>query len=157
MGSSSLLHGKGPRRSARPAAGMRPRRGSCWRSSRGVSTPWTSRGKMIPIQEPSEPAMRRVQWLRSVWENTMRITSKGQITIPSEIRERTGLQPNSEVILEVEGNTVRIRPALPVDEDKEPAQRPLREEPFVGIWGDREDMAESTEWVRQARQREWTR
>jgi len=112
---------------------------------------------MIPIQEPSELAMPRVQWLRSDWENMMRITSKGQITIPSEIRERTGLQPNSEVILEVEGNTVRIRPALSVAERKEPAQRPLREEPFVGMWGDQEDMAESTEWVRQARQREWTR
>jgi AbrB family looped-hinge helix DNA binding protein len=87
----------------------------------------------------------------------MRVTSKGQITIPSEIRERTGLQPNSEVVLEVEGNTVRIRPVLLKDERKKPKQRPLREEPFVGMWKDREDMADSTEWVRQTRQREWTR
>lgn len=87
----------------------------------------------------------------------MRITSKGQITIPSEIRERTGLQPNSEVILEVEGNTVRIRPVLLKDERKEPKQRPLQEEPFVGMWRDREDMTDSTEWVRQAREREWDR
>lgn len=87
----------------------------------------------------------------------MRITSKGQITIPSEIRERTGLQPNSEVILEVEGNTVRIRPAHLEDEPKEQAQRSLREEPFVGMWRDREDMGDSTGWVRQAREREWDR
>lgn len=87
----------------------------------------------------------------------MRVTSKGQITIPSEIRERTGLQPNSEVTLEVEGNTVRIRPVLLKDERKEPKQRPLREEPFVGMWRDREDMADSNEWVRETRQREWTR
>ncbi len=39
----------------------------------------------------------------------MRITSKGQVTIPVEIRERLGLLPNSEVDFEVVGNTVRIR------------------------------------------------
>jgi antitoxin PrlF len=38
----------------------------------------------------------------------MRITSKGQVTIPVEIRERLGLLPNTEVRFEVEGNTVRI-------------------------------------------------
>ena len=38
----------------------------------------------------------------------MRITSKGQVTIPIEIRERLGLLPNTEVRFEVEGNTVRI-------------------------------------------------
>jgi AbrB family looped-hinge helix DNA binding protein len=38
----------------------------------------------------------------------MRITSKGQVTIPIEIRERLGLLPNTEVIFEVEGNAVRI-------------------------------------------------
>jgi AbrB family looped-hinge helix DNA binding protein len=39
----------------------------------------------------------------------MRITSKGQVTIPLEIRERLGLLPNSEVTFEVAGDTVRIR------------------------------------------------
>ena len=38
----------------------------------------------------------------------MRITSKGQVTIPIEIRERLGLLPNTEVRFEVEGSTVRI-------------------------------------------------
>jgi AbrB family looped-hinge helix DNA binding protein len=41
----------------------------------------------------------------------MRITSKGQVTIPVEIRERLGLLPNSEVEFVVEGNAVRIRKA----------------------------------------------
>jgi AbrB family looped-hinge helix DNA binding protein len=41
----------------------------------------------------------------------MRITSKGQVTIPIEIRERLGLLPNCEVEFEVEGNAVRIRKA----------------------------------------------
>ena len=39
----------------------------------------------------------------------MRITSKGQVTIPVEIRERLGLLPNSEVEFIIDGNTVRIR------------------------------------------------
>lgn len=38
----------------------------------------------------------------------MRITSRGQITIPVEIRERMGLLPNTEVDFEIDGNTVRI-------------------------------------------------
>jgi AbrB family looped-hinge helix DNA binding protein len=41
----------------------------------------------------------------------MRITSKGQVTIPVEIRERLGLLPNSEVEFEVAGNVVRIKKA----------------------------------------------
>ena len=39
----------------------------------------------------------------------MRITSKGQVTIPQEIRLRLGLQPETEVEFDVVGNTVRIR------------------------------------------------
>jgi AbrB family looped-hinge helix DNA binding protein len=39
----------------------------------------------------------------------MRITSKGQVTIPQEIRERLGLQPETEVAFEVVGGAVRIR------------------------------------------------
>ncbi len=41
----------------------------------------------------------------------MRITSKGQVTIPVEIREKLGLLPNSEVEFELVGNAVRIRKA----------------------------------------------
>jgi len=41
----------------------------------------------------------------------MRITSKGQVTIPQEIREQVGLLPYSEVEFEVDGDAVRIRKA----------------------------------------------
>ena len=41
----------------------------------------------------------------------MRITTKGQVTIPVEIRERLGLLPNTEVDFDTEGDTVRIRKA----------------------------------------------
>lgn len=38
----------------------------------------------------------------------MRITTKGQVTIPIEIREELGLLPETGVTFQVEGNTVRI-------------------------------------------------
>lgn len=38
----------------------------------------------------------------------MRITSKGQVTIPQEVRERLGLLPETEVEFRVEGNTARL-------------------------------------------------
>jgi AbrB family looped-hinge helix DNA binding protein len=38
----------------------------------------------------------------------MRITSKGQVTIPLAIRRKIGLLPNTEVDFIVKGNTVQI-------------------------------------------------
>jgi antitoxin PrlF len=38
----------------------------------------------------------------------MRITSKGQVTIPQAVREQTGLLPNTDVEFVVDGNDVRI-------------------------------------------------
>ncbi|HYC59687.1 MAG TPA: AbrB/MazE/SpoVT family DNA-binding domain-containing protein [Thermoanaerobaculia bacterium] len=38
----------------------------------------------------------------------MRITSKGQVTIPQEIREQLGLLPETEVEFKVKGNVVQI-------------------------------------------------
>ncbi len=42
---------------------------------------------------------------------TMRITSKGQVTIPQEIRERLGLLPHTEVEFAVERGRAVLRPA----------------------------------------------
>ncbi len=39
----------------------------------------------------------------------MRITSKGQVTIPADIRERLGLHSGSIVQMEIDGEDVRIR------------------------------------------------
>ena len=39
----------------------------------------------------------------------MRITSKGQVTIPRDVREKLGLQPHTEVEFVVEGNTAYVR------------------------------------------------
>lgn len=40
----------------------------------------------------------------------MRITSKGQVTIPIAIREQAGLMPDTEVAFEFDGTAVRIVP-----------------------------------------------
>ena len=41
----------------------------------------------------------------------MQVTSKGQVTIPQEIRNRLGLLPNTEVEFELAGDHARIRKA----------------------------------------------
>lgn len=41
----------------------------------------------------------------------MKITTKGQVTIPADIRERLGLLPNTEVEFALAGNSVTITKA----------------------------------------------
>lgn len=41
----------------------------------------------------------------------MRVTSKGQVTIPLAIREAAGLLPESEVVFELRGGKVFLRKA----------------------------------------------
>ena len=41
----------------------------------------------------------------------MRITSKGQVTIPMDIREKLGLLPNTEVEFTIDRDAVRITKA----------------------------------------------
>jgi AbrB family looped-hinge helix DNA binding protein len=43
----------------------------------------------------------------------MQITSKGQVTIPKEIRDRLGLLPYTEVVFELAGDHARIRKVVP--------------------------------------------
>lgn len=43
----------------------------------------------------------------------MQITSKGQVTIPQEIRNRLGLLPHTKVEFELAGDHARIRKAKP--------------------------------------------
>ena len=40
----------------------------------------------------------------------MRITTKGQVTIPADIRAQAGLLPHTEVDFEFDGHSVRIVP-----------------------------------------------
>lgn len=41
----------------------------------------------------------------------MRVTSKGQVTIPRDIRRKLGIESHTEVEFVVERNTVILRPA----------------------------------------------
>jgi AbrB family looped-hinge helix DNA binding protein len=38
----------------------------------------------------------------------MRITAKGQVTFPRDVRERTGLMPGTDVAFEIEAGVVRL-------------------------------------------------
>ncbi len=40
----------------------------------------------------------------------MKVTTKGQVTIPLEIRERLNIQPGTDVDFVVEGNVVKLAP-----------------------------------------------
>ena len=40
-----------------------------------------------------------------------KLTSKGQVTVPKEIRIKLRLKPGDTLIYEIEGNTVRLRRA----------------------------------------------
>jgi AbrB family looped-hinge helix DNA binding protein len=43
----------------------------------------------------------------------MRVTSKGQVTIPIEVREKLGILPNTEVEFEIRGNAARLVKVAP--------------------------------------------
>ena len=49
----------------------------------------------------------------------MRITSKGQVTIPVEIREQAGLLPQTEVDFEFDGEVLRI---VRAEQNKKPGR-----------------------------------
>ena len=79
----------------------------------------------------------------------MRITSRGQITIPARLREKAGLQPLTDVDLEFDGEAVRIVPS----------KRPTRGRgaQLVKHLRGRGDVTMSTDeimnWMRPARQK----
>ena len=56
----------------------------------------------------------------------MRLTSKGQVTIPLPIRRRLGLLPNTEVEFDVVGKSVRIRKAAKQSRGREIVEHLMR-------------------------------
>jgi antitoxin PrlF len=49
----------------------------------------------------------------------LRITSKGQVTIPLAMRQKLGLLPNTEVEFEIDRDAVRVRKAaVPRERDR---------------------------------------
>jgi AbrB family looped-hinge helix DNA binding protein len=45
--------------------------------------------------------------------SALRITTKGQVTIPQEVRERAGLMPGTDVAFEIDAGAVRLVKAAP--------------------------------------------
>lgn len=88
---------------------------------------------------------------------TRRILAKGQVTIPYEVREKLGWSPATEVSFEVEGESLWLHRASGSSDSPRRSRppKPIREDPFIGLWKDREDLQDSTEWVRETREREW--
>jgi hypothetical protein len=75
---------------------------------------------------------------------------------------------NEELIKEIPRlpNEVKRRIAKIIDSFRKQADQssagnagkiPLRDEPFVGMWADREDMKDPVEWVRNVRRTQWDR
>jgi len=40
----------------------------------------------------------------------MKVTTKGQVTIPQEIRDELGIHPGADVTFEIDGDTVKLIP-----------------------------------------------
>lgn len=60
----------------------------------------------------------------------MRVTTKGQVTIPKEIRDRLGIEPGSEVDFVVSGDVVTL---VTLEDDE--AQ--LRRAKAINAWADK--------------------
>jgi AbrB family looped-hinge helix DNA binding protein len=48
-------------------------------------------------------------------ERISKVTSKGQTTLPREVREALSLKPGDRVVYEIEGDVVAIRKLTPID------------------------------------------
>jgi len=70
-------------------------------------------------------------------------------------REIKSLPPQAQRELEDFVAFLRFRYKLPCPTDKSRKTK-LTDEPFVGMWRNRDDMEDSSKWVRAIRNREWT-
>ena len=64
----------------------------------------------------------------------MKLTSKCQVTVPKEVRERLGLGPDSEVEWTVEGDHAELRPRSTVDMDERRRAAQEWAAKYRGIW-----------------------
>jgi AbrB family looped-hinge helix DNA binding protein len=81
------------------------------RESSGGLLAWLGLGRrhwLAYVDRPALASKNSQSRILTTLGETMRITSKGQVTIPIEIREQLGLLPHTEVRFEVEGNAVRL-------------------------------------------------
>ena len=67
----------------------------------------------------------------------MRITTKGQVTIPLAIRQQLGLLPHSEVEFDIVGDSVRIRKKKGTKTRGQRLLEHLPQRPRANPWHDR--------------------
>lgn len=72
-----------------------------------------------------------------------RVTSKGQITVPHEVRRVLGIRPGDRLIFEQDGSGVRVRPVR--------AKSPFEKYRGIGTPGIRKGKKAVVRWVRQLR------
>jgi antitoxin PrlF len=76
-------------------------------------------------------------------EKQARITSKGQITMPREVRRALGVGPGDKVLFESDGDGVRVRPVR--------AQSPFAKYRGIGNPGIPSGRKAVLRWVRELR------
>lgn len=76
-------------------------------------------------------------------EQEARVTSKGQLTIPAEVRRALGIRTGDSLVFEVEGGEMRVRVA----------RRPVSFADYAGMWREGEGLSleEVNEYVRDLR------
>lgn len=65
------------------------------------------------------------------------ITSKGQLTVPKDIRQRLGLRAGDKLVFEIEGDSVRLRVDRRTTLDELQGSLPARK-PYPGKQAERE-------------------
>jgi hypothetical protein len=63
------------------------------------------------------------------------------------------LEPDAQ--RQVEALIIRLAIKDFYKDRKTKPETPIEDEPFIGMWRDREDMSDSTDWVRQVRAEQW--
>lgn len=72
------------------------------------------------------------------------------------VREIASLPPEAQ--RQVMDFVAFLKARYPIKQPVKKTRRTrLADEPFIGMWRDREDMQDSSAWVRSLRQREWER
>jgi len=87
------------------------------------------------------------------------IDSQGRVTLAENVKLAS---PKRALVTILEDDstfyfteTTELKKADLVEDRNLPNQVQLQNEPFVGMWQDREEMQDSAEWVKNLRGREW--
>lgn len=80
---------------------------------------------------------------------------EGFMTHEEILRELASLPPEGQ--RQVADFIAYLRERYAHSQSPEPINSDLAQESFIGMWRDREDMEDSSTWVRNLREREWVK